>query len=88
MITVVSFREGNRWFVQGVNIDFCATGGSLDEAMVRFWAGLAMSFWKTQLEKGNVESVMRPPSQQVIDRLESLLGRPIPTILESAHVLQ
>lgn len=88
MITVISFQDRRRWFVHGINIDFCASGETLDEAMIHFWAGLAMTFWKTQHEKGSVESVMRPPPREVIEQLETLIGRPLASITQPSPNLQ
>lgn len=88
MITIVSFQDRNRWYVHGITIDYCASGDTLEEAMVHFWAGLAMSFWRTQIEKGSVESLMNPPPREVIERLERLMGRSISSLIQSSQAFQ
>ena len=88
MITIVSFQDRNRWYVHGITVDYCASGDTLEEAMVHFWAGLAISFWRTQLETGSVESLMNPPPQDVITQLEKLMGRSVSSLINSSLAFQ
>lgn len=77
MIKVFSFFEKDRWFVHGITINFCASAGTKDEAMLRFWSRLAVAMYGAHLEHGRIDSVVQPPDPKTLRELEKIAGMPL-----------
>lgn len=68
-ILLVEDADTGQWIAQGMNIDYCASGASVEDARMNFWHGLAQTFWENQQRFGTVERVMRKPRPGTLDRL-------------------
>lgn len=88
MIAVFSFQYRGRWFVHGITIDWCASGPTKEQALIKFWSGLSLTMRAAHLEHGTIAPVLKPPPAETIKQLERIAGRPIAGILPAKATVQ
>src|SRR5665213_1188256 len=58
-IRVILIPDGNRWFAQGLEIDYAAQGNSVSEAKKQFEDGLTATIEEHLRVYGNIDKVLR-----------------------------
>jgi hypothetical protein len=64
---VLLCEEDGAWTAQGVEIDYAACGGSIEEATKNFGEGLALTIFQHLLIRGNLEKVLQFAPKEVLD---------------------
>lgn len=70
-LRVVVVRDGTQWFAQGVDVDYAASGVSIEDVKQRFALGLVKSLLLNLEETGSVDRFLKYPPRDEIERLEA-----------------
>lgn len=54
--------DSGQWIVEGVELDYAASGHSIEQARTHFWHGLCQTFYINQKRFGHCYHVMRAPA--------------------------
>lgn len=69
-LRVLICEEDGEWFAQGVELDYAASGGSLDEVQRRFQKGLAATVHLHLSRFQSIERLLKYPPKDVWQRLK------------------
>jgi hypothetical protein len=68
-LRVMLFNDHGSWFAQGLEIDLCAQGSSLDDVKERFENGLRETIHQHLKTYGNIKGVLQIAPQEVWDEV-------------------
>lgn len=68
-LRVLIVPDGDKWFAQGVEINYAASGDSVDDVRRRFENGLASTIHALLEEFGNIEKLLKVTPPEEIDAL-------------------
>ncbi len=84
-LRVLIIKDGDEWFAQSIDIDYAATGSSLENVQRNFELGLSATI-KAHLERfGNIERIMRTPPLEDRVSISSCDHRPYDVTMVSTH---
>ena len=69
-LRVVIVRDGDQWFAQGVDVDYAASGESIEDVKHRFALGLVKSMLVNLEQFGSLDSFLKHPPRSEIERIE------------------
>jgi len=64
-VRVVIVPDGDRWFAQGIDINYATGGATIRETQRNFEMGLSMTIRANLQRLGNIDRIMRTPDADV-----------------------
>ncbi|MGE0487355.1 MAG: hypothetical protein AB7Q81_24590 [Gammaproteobacteria bacterium] len=70
-LRVVIVRDGDLWFAQGIDIDYAASGTSVEDVKHRFAMGLFKSLIANVDLGGSIDAFLKHPPREQIEQLQN-----------------
>ena len=64
-VRVIIVPDGDRWFAQGIDIDYATDGSSIHEVQQNFERGLSLTIKANLQRLGTIDRIMRSPDMSV-----------------------
>lgn len=64
-VRVIIVPDGDRWFAQGIDINYATDGSSIHEVQQNFESGLSLTIKANLQRVGNIDRIMRSPDMSV-----------------------
>lgn len=77
-LRVIIVPDGDQWFAQGIDIDFAASGSTIEDVQNRFVQGLCSTLHANMVRnKESMRAFLHPAPNSVIEEVTSKLPRSI-----------